>query len=156
MCRHLLGYRSVFSLMANIQSDFLGLSSQFTGLQRREPGSSETVEYEPSDWLRFLSCGYLMGPWSALQVVSFLKAYSLFLSSACFCLLPVHSDGRTLQNRALPTSFECPIQKQFLGVLPWTEFHTTASHFQQDKIRWSQVRWVGTVRTFSLSQLRSF
>lgn len=37
--------------MANIQDDFLGLSSQFTGLQRREGGSSETAEYGPADSL---------------------------------------------------------------------------------------------------------
>lgn len=128
-----------FSLMANIQSDFLGLRSQFTGLQRREPGSSEMVEWEPSDWLRLLSCRYLMGLWFALQVVLFLKAYSLFFSSACICLLPMHSEGLTLQKRALPTSFKCSIQKQFLGVVQWTEFQATASNFQQDKICWSPV-----------------
>lgn len=153
MCCCLVGYGSVISLMANMWGDFLGLSSQFTGWQRREPASSETADDGPSDLLRLISCGDLMGLRFALQVVLFLKAYSLVLSSACICVLPIHSDRLTLQKRASPTWFK---SKTVLENDPMTEFHATASNFQQNKICWSQIWLVGMVRTFSLSQFWSF
>lgn len=89
---HILGYGSVIGLVANIRSHSLDLSTPIPGWQRRELGSSETVD------LGFGPDSLAVGLWFALKLVLFLRAYSLFLPGASVCVFPTRSDRRTLKK----------------------------------------------------------
>lgn len=62
---HILGYGSVIGLVANIQSHSLDLSTPIPGWQRRELGSSETVD------LGFGPDSLAVGLWFALKLALF-------------------------------------------------------------------------------------
>lgn len=52
----------------------------------------------PLDLVRLLRCGDVMGLQFALELILFLKTYSLFLSGACVCVFPMHLDILTPQK----------------------------------------------------------
>lgn len=74
------------------ESHSLDLSTPIPGWQRRELGSSETVD------LGFGPDSLAVGLWFALKLVLFLRAYSLFLPGASVCVFPMRSDRRTLKK----------------------------------------------------------
>lgn len=101
---HILGYGSVIGLVANIRSHSLDLSTPIPGWQKRELGSSETVD------LGFGPDSLAVGLWFALKLVLFLRAYSLFLPGASVCLSYVLWQTNP-EEVALPIWSKCFIQK---------------------------------------------